>query len=420
MGYYRAVSPGERVFFLPKETGRWARKFGQVIIEGEGRLDVHRWRAALATLSACHPCARLVLRGHLGFSRWDNSGPEPAVSEVFADWDGVDFERAPFLWRAPVDLRTGPLGEVVLIQGTPPRVLMRVHHAVMDGMGAVTFVQDLFRVLRGERPRGANSTKSEIDIWRAADFGSGKMPPAPMDAMVPFEPRDGDPDARFAWNRLRVPGPVPRLVPELAVGIAEHARSARHGTVRIALFIDLRRHLPDGEITLANCTSMILCDVAPDDTARTVTVKMAGKLRDRTYLDMSRHIGIARWLPAALFKASPRAIRRMYQTGLFRASAFITHIGHFMPELYSYPGFRATGVIPMPTCDATTPLHVVICEGVDSVEIVTAAPAPLGGDGRLDRLARGLQARLTRAHVDPAASRRQAGPLRDAGALARS
>jgi hypothetical protein len=148
---------------------------------------------------------------------------------------------------------------------------------------------------------------------------------------------------------------------------------------------------------------MILCDVEPEDTAQTITMKMAECLRDRTYLNMSRHIALVRWLPAALFRATPRAIRRMYRSGVFRASAFVTHIGHFVPELYSYPGFRATGVIPIPTYDATTPLHVVICEGVDYVEIVTGAPAPLGGDAKLDRLVRDLEARLTRRQAAPAA-----------------
>jgi hypothetical protein len=393
MGYYRSVSPGERAFHLAKETGP-SRKFLQVIFEGEGELSLRQWQAAVAAASVRHESARLVLRGHLGFSRWDSSGPPPNVTEVFAEWDGFDFDRAPFLWPAPVDLRKGPLSEVVLIQGTTPRILLRVHHAIMDGVGAMIFAQDVFRILRGEETVGTNSTRTELDVWRAADFGSGKMPAAPPNAIVPFPPGDGDPDAPFVWKRMSLPGRISRIIPKVAVGLAEQSRSIRDGTVRIGLFVNLRHHLEKGEITLANCTSMIVFEVAPDDTVRTVMKKITESMRKRTYLDMSRYVGLARWVPAAVFKAAPRAVRRLYRTGLFRTSAFVTHVGTFTPEPYSYREFRATGVIPLSPFDPTTPLNVVICEGPDSVEIVANAPAALAGNGRLDHLIAGLQKTL--------------------------
>lgn len=393
MSAYRLVSPGERVFHLVKETGTWSRKFIQVVFEGEGELNPEKWKAAMVAASAVHKSFRLVLRGHLGFSRWDGAGPEPTVTEVFADWDGFDFDR-PFLWRTPIDLRQGPIGEVVLIQGRTPRVLMRIHHAVTDGVGALTFAQDLFRILRGEAPVGSNSTATEIDVWRAANFGTGKTPSAPANAIIPFEPREGSPNDHPVWKRISIPGRIVRIIPKLAVGVAEQSRRLREGIVRIALFVNLRRHLDSGQITTANCSGMIVFDVAPDDTLQSVSTTIRSKFHLRTYLDMSRYVSVVRWVPAALFQAGPRSIRRQYRTGLFRASAYITHIGSFSPDLYSYADFRATRLIPIAPSDPTTPLNLVIVEGNDSVELVAHAPRPLAGNGKLDAVVDALRTRL--------------------------
>src|SRR5262245_20858491 len=115
MSYYRRVSPGERVFHLTKETEPFSRKFLQVIIEGEGQLKLSRWQAALPVLMNAHPGAHVILKGHLGFTYWDSSGPVQDVMEITTDWDGFDFTRAPFLISPPVDLRKDPVMQILLL-----------------------------------------------------------------------------------------------------------------------------------------------------------------------------------------------------------------------------------------------------------------------------------------------------------------
>jgi hypothetical protein len=272
---------------------------------------------------------------------------------------------------------------------------LRVHHAVMDGLGGLALAQDLFRILRGERALGSNSTASELDVWRAANFGQRRVPTAPPNAIAPFQPRDGDPDAPSVWKRTIVPGRLPWVIPKVALAVADQCRRIREGPVRIALFVNLRRHLAPSEITLANCTSMIMFDVEPGDTLRDLTNRIVGKMNRREYLDMTPYVNAVRWIPAGVFQPGVRAVRRQYRSGLARASAFVTHVGTYSPEMYSYDAFQTTRLLPIPPSDPTTPLHLVIGESPKEVEIVANAPKAFGGDGRLDALVDGIVARLT-------------------------
>lgn len=392
MSYYRRVSPGERVFHLARETDPFSRKYIQVVIEGQGELKLSKWEAALAPIAKAHMGCHLTLKGHLGFSRWDTDGPPPRVREISTTWNGYDFSDR-FLFPPPIDIRRDPLGEVLLLQGPVPRVLMRVHHAAMDGVGALLIARDVFRVLRSEAPIGSNSNSSEIDVWRAHNFGTRKIPSIPTDAITPFGSPCGigtDP----VWARRSIPARPARIIPKLALLLAEQSWQQAEGKFRIAVFVNLRRHLADGQVTLANCSGMVLVDVTPKDTEASVHRKIFDQMRARTYLDMSPLVSAVHWIPSQVFKPRLGSVLRQYQRGKFRASAYITHIGSFLPNEYSYDDFRAHRLIPIPPSDATAPLSLAICESEEAVEIVANAPAALAGEGRLDRLMDGLQHKL--------------------------
>jgi hypothetical protein len=394
VSYYRRVSPGERAFHLARETDPYSRKYLQVVIEGRGELKLPQWQAAVTKAVEAHLGSHLVLKGHLGMTRWDSDGVWPTVREVFTDWDGYDFNQ-PFLFPPPIDIRRDPLGEVLLLQGPIPMMLLRVHHAAMDGVGALFFLKDIFRILRSEAPLGSNSVSSEIDVWRTHNFGRRQIPSVPTDAITPFGPSDGTSSADPVWERRSIPGKARRIIPKMALILAQRTWQRFRGTFRIAMFVNLRRHLPAHEITLANCTSMIHVNVDPGDTEDSLRRKIFDQMRARTYLDMSPYVSAVHWIPARVFKPGGGAIRRQYERGTFRASVYITHIGSFSPELFSYDGFRACRMIPIPPSDATAPLSMAICEASDAVDIVANAPAAFAGNARLGGLMDDLQRTLS-------------------------
>lgn len=72
----------------------------QFIFDGEGILDIEKWRIAVDIASEANPGTRLILSGHLSWSRWIDSGITPRIREVDgSQWDGMSPEDAPFFRR---------------------------------------------------------------------------------------------------------------------------------------------------------------------------------------------------------------------------------------------------------------------------------------------------------------------------------
>ena len=150
--YQRIVSTTERCWLaIDRQTCPFVIS---LVLEGRGGLDIGDLTNAVYRASSVNPGCRLVLKGALQWSRWQDSGTPPPVSVVSGKvWDGYGSRGAPFLARRLPE--NGPTCEVLMVEGYPPRLIFRAHHGVMDGRGIFTWVEDVFRTLRGEEPLGA-------------------------------------------------------------------------------------------------------------------------------------------------------------------------------------------------------------------------------------------------------------------------
>src|SRR5437868_5163281 len=122
----------------------------QICIEGDGVIDQAALAEAVDVASRACPGARLVRRGQ----RWVDSGRAPEIRVAPAE----DFDRTRLdspLLRRTLTCRTASC-EVILAQGEPgaperpATMVFRAHAAVMDGRGAMLWVRQVFRALRGE------------------------------------------------------------------------------------------------------------------------------------------------------------------------------------------------------------------------------------------------------------------------------
>ena len=187
----RALYGLERVWLVADRL--WPPFVNQLVVEGEGALDVADWRTALAHASAAWPGASARLRGSLGWTRWEAGGAPPVVREITADWDGRG--PAPFT-TAALDPWRGPVVELVLVQGLCSTVVLRTHHALFDGRAAWMFAQDLGAALRGETIRGGGWGPPSDTAF----VGPGDAPDEPRaDAVLPYEPATGA--GSVAWRR---------------------------------------------------------------------------------------------------------------------------------------------------------------------------------------------------------------------------
>jgi diacylglycerol O-acyltransferase len=116
---------------------------------GHGNVDADLLRTVIAQRIGEVPQLRWVPVGHGSRHRWRDTTPDLEHHvRILAHVDGlVGFERAcGELMTVPLPLDR-PLWELLLVPGAIPRgvgLILRIHHAIADGMAAVGIVQRLF------------------------------------------------------------------------------------------------------------------------------------------------------------------------------------------------------------------------------------------------------------------------------------
>lgn len=389
MTFYRNLSPVERSSYLAFEEADGSPRVNQFVIEGEGDLEVSQLKKAVAQTAKVHPGCRLCLKGRSKFSYWDDSGPLPSVSEVDASsWDGKTTVQTDFFYT-PVSYRKGPTVELVVLRGSTARLLVRTHHAVMDGGGTMIFLRDLFRALRGEPLHGSNSNIADFDVFKEHDFGGGNYELKPFDAIPALGAPKGE-SRSFNWRRAVAEGSPARALQKVAVAIAKEARSHGDGKVRLRIPVDLRRHLDDSTVTLANCTGAIDLEIGEEDTDKTLFRQMAQKLKSNQELVMSRKLGLVSWAPVNMLGVSEAVIKNSYHRGTFQRTGTISHMGKFEGKEYSFPGFDAHFAFGTPPRFDLQSIYVGIWDSAYGTQVLCGSPEVFSSDGRLDAFVKKL------------------------------
>lgn len=395
--YQRPLSPVERIWLV---ADRLCPPFvNQLVLEGDPAagpaLDEGAWRTAVEAAAAVNPGSRLVLRGVLGGSRWVAAPAPPAVRTVDGRaWDGRGPEGAPFL-AEPLPPRGGPTCAVLLVEGAPPRVVVRTHHAVMDGRGTLSFVEDVFRALRGEAPVGAAARIDDATLGRSLDAGVGDR--RTEDCLAPTGAPDGtEPGVR--WRRVSLPGRPARLLPRLALALAAEARAragaAATGRVRFDVPVDLRPRRP-GLRSTANLTGMLFVEVAPDDGPDDIARALARGLAERREVAAEPALAALRGVALGLLVAGARrGVRRNHGRARYAATAVLSNLGRLPLATFHGAGFRAeTGFFIPPGTDSS-PFFLATAGTEDRVELTASVPRVLATDGRLEAVLGTLVAAL--------------------------
>lgn len=365
----------------------------QHVFDGEGRLDPEQWRRASAVASEANPGTRLTLKGYLGWSCWVDSGIAPRVREVNGGtWNGMGPENAPFFQKA-LPHREGPTCEIVLIQGTPPRVMFRSHHAVSDGRGTLFWAEDVFRVLRGETPLGSTSNITDVEICKS--FQNQYRTSFPAEHIAPTGCPKGT-ETGVTWRRCRIKGKASNLLARCARLAAEEAWRYGAGVVRFGIPVDLRHRRP-GLHSTANLSFALYIEVGknttPDDIARDIARQIEqgdeGKLGKGD--ELLEHVPL--WL---IRRSAKRIIRKRHRQGLYSLSGILTNLGKVDLNRFQGGGFAARAFWIPPPATEYFPFFLVMTGYEGCSELTLSMPKVLASEGRIEgilqRMARGLEA----------------------------
>ncbi len=304
MTYERKLSSIDRSFLAhPEQDGRPVRqRINQFIIEGPGELDLTRWKDAVAKAAKANPSSCLKIKGHLGRSRWVE-GPLPAVT-LLEDhqWNGCTSDHFPFLNRT-FDLRQGPTADILLLPGSPARILVSTHHAVMDGMSTRFFMEGVFCALRGEPVPQNKSCVRDIDIVRSVEVPTRAIQPTIQDAL-PFNGAAEPAEKGVTWRRAFIPGNFKNVSPMILFELAKivRANNEADGKVRFLMPINLRRHIDDKE-AMGNLSYPVTVDIDISDTETDVRKKILTTMKNKQdlYFPPPFLMNLFTWTPSFLF-----------------------------------------------------------------------------------------------------------------------
>ncbi|MFB7253625.1 amino acid adenylation domain-containing protein [Streptomyces nojiriensis] len=393
--YRRPVSPTERLY-LSAGDARGAMAL-RIVVEGEGIPDAQDLQAALARAAESCPGSRLVRTG----ATWSAGGP-PSQVRYDVPRTGAYADSAPGTFALPAgpSRRTEPPGcEVVVVPGADGNatstVVFSVSHAVMDGHGALTWVREVFRALRGEPARPALDTDTDAGLLRRLGSTGPRPAPGPP-RRSPLGPADGrGRPLRTLWLRRTLPGRHPALTARLAQALADAAGL----DTRVMVPVDLRRHRP-GIAATGNLSLPLFLDLRPGEEWTAAHTHLLTALAGNRELAAGFETALAplpRPVTAALLRTAQAVASR---TDRHLASAVVSHLGRLDLADFSGGGFTASTAYALPVHAPLVPLSLVAAECGTATEITLGVRG--GGPDLAARAARLLDTVL--AGLEPTAA----------------
>jgi hypothetical protein len=367
-----------------------------LVLEGRGQIDPSAWQAALARVAQANPGTRLRLHGALKWSRWTSDAPLPPLRLIeHSRWDGLSSVGMAELLAPDLNLEAGYSCELIIANDARHadglRIIARASHAVMDGLGTLHFLQELFRALRGEPLIGSNATFSDVDLIRRQTCHAERPGLLPGSLMGPAagSERGG------IWQRLTLAGPQPQLLPRLLRLLAEFGRQHTEQPLRFAIPSNLRRHAP-GLMTTLNFSAMPYLDLDHSDHLDSDTLKERLKAlqdsnADAYYRPLYEWV---RWLPLGWLDALVTTGEKDYTAPKLHESAVLSVLGSFKKAVFSGAGFSAEALFALPQLENT---FVIVAGLQGRFDLCVGMPRVLASNGRLAALMQHLEQGLSSA-----------------------
>lgn len=379
--YARRLSLNERTWISVAQA--YPPFCNQMILEGDAKsvMDKTKLETAVEKASAANPGSRVILRGLWNNSKLVDSGRSPRVREVDGSaWSGFNEKGASF-FADPVspDMKE-PACEVLIIKGSPLRLAFRTHHAVMDGLGTVVWVEDIFRILRGESAMGTNSTLNDLEL--GLKYKKKEAQSCTGGYLAPTGTAQGN-EAGFVWIRKQITGRYPNLIGQIALLAAREAWKHSDGNVLFHIPVDWRM-LKENIRSTANLAMAVSVKVTPETTAKDFSEEMK-----RLAMEKSRpYLALNKFLPFVPFwlmrSALTKFTEKMHRKGRYPFTGVLTGARGFNMPLFNTDGFNCDNMFFIPPGYGGSPFFCAFIEYGNTIQLVASAPKVLATAGRFD------------------------------------
>jgi hypothetical protein len=352
-----------------------------MVLEGESEVTPGQWGHALRRVVDANPGVCLRIQGSRQRARWTSDGALPPQVRVIENcqWDGRSQRGIEVIEQTPLPLQAGPATELIIVTGKITRVILRTRHALMDGMGIQHFFQELFRALRGEPLLGTNAAFSDVDLMRAVTsvgWTGGGDGPVPLTGGAQGESYDD------VWQRLTLPArPQQNLMGRVAEVAARYAWSFKPGPARIAVPVNLRRHLPGLKSTM-NFSGLLHVGMIPGETADDFRRKVREGLEQNrdaacpAVVECIRYLSFG-WIDRLTGRTPGNYLRRKLME-----TVLITNLGVIDMAPLSCAQFKPDNYYCLPVMGNS---FIGLSASGAHLNIVVGMPAVYASGGRLER-----------------------------------
>lgn len=383
--YHSSVARSSRTLEKIRENG--------FIFRGEGRVSVERWQAALDQVTAANPGTRLRLVGDAFRARWVNDG-QPTRLRIIENctWNAESSKGSDFIYENVMSLNDGFTSELLVMHQANNRMLLmlRSHHGVMDGMGVMHFMRELFRALRGEPLLGTNAAFSDVDVMTSVGAVRSTSRHIKTVAMTgaPQGMARGD-----EWRSVYVGAPKRNLLGHVVEAMVKFTGQHSDLPMLIGVPVDLRRHVP-GLLSTANFTNMLLVRMEKGEGAEDFKNRLHGMLEQKMETVYPGILEIFKWLPLSWMDRLMSRNEKNYHQRKALETAVVSNLGRCNSVDFSCDGFRMDGMLVIPIAGS---IFAGLSGVDDRVELTVNIPCVLGSNGRFDAFEAFLQKHLASA-----------------------
>lgn len=380
--YHSSVARSPRTLEKTRENG--------FIFRGEGRVSAERWQAALDQVTAANPGTRLRLVGDAFRARWVTDG-QPTRLRIVENctWNAESSKGSSFIYETVMSLNDGFTSELLVMHQPNNRMLLmlRSHHGVMDGMGVMHFMRELFRALRGEPLLGTNAAFSDVDVMTSVGAVRSTSRHIKTVAMTgaPQGMTRGD-----EWRRVYVGAPRKNLLGHIVEAMVKFAWQHSDLPMSIGVPVDLRRHVP-GLLSTANFTNMLLVRMDKGEGAEDFKRRLHEMLDQKMETMYPGILEIFKWLPLSWLDRLVSRNEKNYHQKKALETAVVSNLGRFNSVEFSCDGFRMDGMIVIPIAGS---IFAGLAGVDDHVELAINIPSVLASNGRFDAFEAFLQKHL--------------------------
>ncbi len=395
MTFFRQPSPLE-FSYLALDQPNYSPLVNQFFVIGDGDIELEALKLASKQAALANPGILLRLKGVSGWRFWDSEGHFPEVKEINAKkWNSFSSQDAPCLGD-PIDVRNeSPCQIIKIFAANGTHILFRTHHAITDGRGTVHFMNDTFRILRGEPPLGSDAKWTEWDIAAREDYPPRELVEgnclSPLNSTI--EPKR----TGYQWYRFDWTGSKNKFAAKLIQAIHLVTReNSGEGRVIFRIPSDLRRYLKEDDgFTVANCSGAIDLELMPDDSVNSIRSALIKAMRNKKDLSVfTPQQRYARWLPKSMFRSHPQSLVKLHKSQRYRMSGTISYMGEVDNAAFSCPGFSPFSQFGVPIPFETRPLFVAACSYGEITNIIMGCPKAIASQDELIKFCDQVSAKL--------------------------